>query len=139
MSCISFAPPETITNPECEITKSGMEIFQVLDKGALVYLLDASGSQAMVDENGKKMPKFFERGYDETIYYIDIKTENIKNIYDGMAIYIGDDCFKFDGTYSYSNTIGSKTTVRKIKSVVPRMVPNPAYKIWQEEQSKKEK
>lgn len=139
--CLSFfmtgcllntIPPETIRNPKCLNTQR-MEVFQTTDDITLVYLRkcvyqDPECRVSVRQDNGR-------------LYAIKTAGWATKDhLYDGSIFGFAEgECPVLDGTYSYTNTMGAKATVRQITIIHDAQIPNPEYKAWEEEQDKKVK
>lgn len=115
-------PLKEIRNPECDIIADGLYIIQVLDDGILGEPVDYSKTYGEVDKSS-----FTRRDKSETLY-IPIDKKILKDKYDDSASDIGEmTCLKNDGTYSYTTAMGAKRTIRKLKLITPRVIPNPEY------------
>lgn len=127
--CLSNAiPPETIRNPKC-LNSHQLEIFQVADDMMLVYLRHCAYGQSVCT------PSESFRQDNGKLYAIKTSGYADKNyLYDGSVIGLGDQCAVLNGVYSYTNTMGAKTTVQEITIIHDSQVPNPEYKVWQEQQ-----
>ena len=131
-SCaLNTIPQETISNPKC-LNTHRLEVFQTTDDITLVYLrycVDADPecrSGSIRQENGR-------------LYAIKTAGWATKeHLYDGSIFGFADgECPVLDGTYSYTNTMGAKTTVQQITIIHDAQIPNPEYKTWKEQQDKK--
>ncbi len=127
---VEAVPPETIRNPKCLNTQR-LEVFQTTDDITLVYLRgcvyqDPECRVSVRQENGR-------------LYAIKTAGWATKDhLYDGSIFGFADgECAVLDGTYSYTNTMGAKTTVQQITIIHDAQIPNPEYNAWKEEQNKK--
>lgn len=110
--------PKEIPNPECSFVEDGVKVFQVIDTGILARLIyDDSYNGGFAEYSGE-----------DNMFYIPLSKKRLEKTYDGETITDSSVCFKLDGTYSYSTAMGSKNTIRKLKLIEPKYIPNPEYK-----------
>jgi len=119
--CALFEPSPTVKNPECESSAGAIHIQQILDGGVLATLCS-----------------YMDKGYcmngdPRTYYFIEATGQGFV---DDMVVSLGDKCLVGNGTYSYTNALGAKKTVRKLKMIEGYTV-NPAYAKMIDEKVKK--
>lgn len=110
--------PKEIPNPECNFVEDGVKVFQVIDSGILVKFIYSDWRDGST----------IEYTGDDNMFYIPLSNQRLKTVYDGEVVRDSSICFKLDGTYSYTTAMGSKNTIRKLKLIEPKYIPNPEYK-----------
>ncbi|MBN1281918.1 MAG: hypothetical protein JW985_03020 [Alphaproteobacteria bacterium] len=110
--------PKEIPNPECDFTVDGIKVFQVIDKGILARFIYRDHEEGVYKE--------YSGG--DNIFYIPSSKKKLEDMYDDKIMNVPTGCFKKNGTYSYSTAMGSKNTIRKLKYIEPKYIPNPEYK-----------